>query len=368
MLSLCSCSSTKLVSSPAANSSKQLSVAVLPIDVPAGMAREKADYLRNLLISELKNAGYLVLEDAATLKYCSTAACPEKAKLAKNFMVDSFASLQLKPFVRANFLAGYVNSISGELIVEDTSGAQLYKVSETLAEKGGLLFNSGQLFQGLKTQLDSAKTDAFDKLSDKFAQNLVAKLPVPKASNPDADLLAVSIGKVQVARLQSSVTKICADATPHSLVSVLVGTYRPNLREVSPGKYCGILNLGNALFLTSAPRVEARSAFGAVAWKELSRDSFDEYCATDKLAVTDGVLTPNCTLAAPICENLKRVCARDRFQVYTAQTFPGPFQKNGEAKLSTLLSTFKLPSQAKRIELVAVGNSGRRSTPIEVER
>ena len=123
-------------------------VALLPTLAGPGIQRENAAYLQAAVENELRNHGYIVLEEAVVNRVCSAdAACPRREILTERYGADGFFQLTIESVSRNNFLAGFVNVISGTLSLKSAAGIELASISQDQSERGGLLFNSGQIFQ-----------------------------------------------------------------------------------------------------------------------------------------------------------------------------------------------------------------------------
>ena len=158
------------------------SIAVLPVSTKSVIKRERLDYLRDSLAKELQGNGFSITDDSVIDKVCSNNECPERNILTTKYGADVIAKLDIDSIDRTNFIAGFYNTITGSLTLQDKSGADLAKIDHTQREKGGLLFNSGQVIQGLKSTLNNFGDDQFSALGDEFAKTLVAKIPKPSKS------------------------------------------------------------------------------------------------------------------------------------------------------------------------------------------
>jgi hypothetical protein len=86
------------------------SVALLPADYSVDIPRERVDIVRGALTNALRNEGFVVVEEKVVNRVCSSPACPEKAELANQYLVDGFVKLKLSSVSENNFLAGYYDS------------------------------------------------------------------------------------------------------------------------------------------------------------------------------------------------------------------------------------------------------------------
>jgi hypothetical protein len=261
LLSLTGCAASVKID-PLFEKSKLVTLAVLPIIDKTELPTEQMIKVGQIFTQELKNAGFLVLDKELVNKACPETPCTDTSMLFSNFHVDGTIQLSLDSSSRNNFLAGYYNAISGALEIKDSAGKQLISASATEREKGGLLFNSSQVLQGLISQFANSKDSSEESLIDKFLKSLIANIPrTGRMLALNADSTAISIKKVIVKAPEKDVRGICVEATANSVVSFLVEKTKSPLPEVSPGLYCRSFLL-NPPFKYNLVQVEARSPFG----------------------------------------------------------------------------------------------------------
>jgi hypothetical protein len=157
-------------------------------------------------------------------------------QINKTYPVDGFVSLNIKSISGNNFFAGYVNIIDGKLDILSKNNQQLYQADYLASEQGGVLFQSGQIFQGIKEQVESYQgDDQFRSLSRKFISRLVSALPQVHSE----ESFPPEIKNVRVSPKKDGSTEICSIGTPGIGADLLIGQLRSNLREVASGEYCG---------------------------------------------------------------------------------------------------------------------------------
>ncbi|MBX7138013.1 MAG: hypothetical protein K1X83_08525 [Oligoflexia bacterium] len=364
LLCLAACSSAKAKIAPQAAQGTAGQIALMPIEAPADIARERVAYIREAILAELRNSGYAVLDDQLVQKLCTSSSCPERTRLATDYLVENFATLKLKSVDRNNFLAGYYNAISGNLSLVDSSGHELATVDLTESEKGGLIFNSGQLFQGIRSQAQNSAQESFANLADKFARSAVAKLPRPAAVKIGDDALGIDIQKIEVTPVEIPLYRLCAKATPRSMAYLVINKLKTNLRETAPGNYCGIYRLDG---VSDTPAVELRSPFGNSVRRELEMKLLPRYCRLDGLVSLSSEGKFSSLLVGCKDSNDQRCQARlsgcngSKFIVYRAPQIPGVFSKVAEFSGSGWREAF--PAEKANYQIVAVSGSGLRSQP-----
>jgi len=312
--------------------------------------------LRAALENELTNQGFVVVDDAIVDSVCPDHACSTRGELIASYPIDAFASLSIDSAARNNFLAGYYNAIHGRLVLNDVEGTELLDVQHTESERGGLLFNSGQIFQGVISQIRNADEDAFATLADKFAHSVVSS--IPRLSHGDAisapDQPTISATSIEAER--DGVYRVCANGSARGLAAiVLKSKARTNLREVSPGRYCGNYLVVSSDLFTGAS-LELRDAFGTATSTPLGAlpPQSTEACAGAITLDTRGRKT---RFISP-CPGTTR-----RLLVYSAPAPSGPFIKIADTKGSAWTDPKDRRSTNEVLAFIAVDPNGLLSDP-----
>lgn len=355
------------------------SVALLPADYSIDIPRERVDTVRGALINALRNEGFLVVEDKRVNRICSSPACPEKVALANEYVVDGFVTLKLSSVSENNFLAGYYDSLSGEVIFQSRDGAELIKAEHTERVRGGILFESGQVFQGIISQVKRSGDSGFESLAAKFAARIVEELP--QVTTPGAlsrqEGTEVALSAAQAKWDSPGSYKVCAEGTPHSFASLLLGSQRASLREVSPGRYCGVVSALAASTSSGATLVELRTAFGNSVRRDISIP-IDPACTLQnriEVKPTNGsaLLSILCARIGADhsnenlgCSSEVPQCRASKVVVFSSTTDTGPFTKVAVLKRATGI----LPVKNRNLRAIAIGAGGTSSqaTALNIER
>lgn len=349
-------------------------IAILPADYSNDVTRERVDYVRSALIAELRNKNFVVLDDKTVQSTCSNAECPEKALLSKNFPIGAYVSLRLDSFSRNNFIAGYYNALTGTLSVLRQDGSDLFKVEHTERERGGLLFESGQVFQGIISQVKNSGDSAFNNLATRFVRTLIAQFPEPKSDSPGATTIVSSAPVIQSTEITAqspTVSEVCARGTGAAMGFITVGKVRSGLREVSPGFFCASFPLET---LTMAPKplvVELRSAFGSAARNEIAGTMSAPCDLQNRVFVASKPLGSQLSIACSSLDAATTDCAKGqarcsiaRAVIYRGNSSFGPYLKIGESRAATWTDrTNKRPGTAPTYQVVAIDDKGLRSLP-----
>lgn len=346
-------------------------IALLPADYSVDIPKERVDLVRGSVMSELRNRNFIVADDKIVGATCSTPACPERDQLASKYLVDGYATLSLTSFSKNNFVAGYYNQLSGSLVVKDRSGAEVASVDHTESERGGLLFNTGQLFQGIISQVNNSGDAAYKELASEFAKTVVEQLPEPSIATTAASGEALDLALTRVTAEWKSPTTytVCAKGTPHSFASMLVGTQRTTLREVSPGSYCGAFSALVAAPASTTSAVELRTAFGNSVREDVRLPSQAPCSLENRVRVKENALSVQCSLigrdpstSQSGCSETVTLCRAEKIVLFRAASEAGPYEKVSEV---TAAST-TVRAGAESLALVAVGAGGVPSVPVTV--
>lgn len=328
----------KVKIAPKGEGSAPRSLALLPTESPSDIPRERVDYMTRALTRELGASGFLVLDPNEVASRCSSTACPESATFFDKYRVDGLARLELDSVQKTNAFLGYYNSVSGAFSIKNRSGAEVVEIKHTESERGGLLFNTGQIFEGLRSTVSNVQNDPFNKLSDRFATTLVTLLPQPKAADaPSANVAAAAAAPViNEASLRGSGNgryKVCVEGTPGLSANLVVNRLKSSLREVTPGRYCRNYALGNSLASNSLVAVELRNAFGVDVQRKLDAGPL---LKCDLTGVVQRVSGPpvevvfECGSGAPSdCRERLQRCHGDQLIVFRAPSGSGPFLRAG---------------------------------------
>jgi hypothetical protein len=366
----CGCTGGKVTLSPSFEKSPPRTIALLPANLKGEVARERVEMLENLTARELKNRGYILLDDQLVAKVCPASPCAAD-KLFKNYAIDAVAALDIESASQNNFLAGYYNTIAGTLKLTAKDGSSLGEISHSERESGGLLLQSGQVFQGVIDQIGHSGDDGFTLLAERFARSISSKLPEAK-SGADVNLTASSlvINDVSATPVKLPIYKVCASSVPGLQANIIAGRARSTLREVGPGRYCGAFRADSLTNYSNQVAVEVRSPFGDIAKRQVAALSFSpcENAASGSVVKVGGgnkVLVTCATQASPAnaaqCTNDSE-CMIQRIAVYRSASEIGPFEKLGETNGKEWID--KKPSSPSVYSVLSFSKFGTSSLPI----
>jgi len=344
-------------------------IALLPADTTVDIPKERIELVRSSVLSEMRNRGFIVADEKVVVSLCSNPACPERQRLSQEYLIDGFATLSIGSFSKNSFLAGYYNQLAGSLSITDQSGKELIAVDHTESERGGLIFNSGQVIQGIISQVNNVGDAAYRELSSQFAQEIVSQLPAPSSAARPASAEALDVAIRSATAQWSSPTSytVCLTGTPHSIASVLVGTQRTSLRESPPGRYCGAFSPLVATAPSTSSFVELRTAYGNSVREAITLPTATPCELDGRLELAQTTLAVQCsTIGGDLsrvdsgCSRTRALCKADKIILYSAQGESGSYKRAAEARQSSI----RLPQLGTTYEVVAMGAGGIPSTPV----
>jgi len=356
ILSITGCSAPKVKPTAALEGKTIQTVVVLPPQSGTAVTRERLGILRTALQNELSNQGFVVVDDAVVDATCNDSTCSGRSALIAKYPIDAFATLTIDSASRNNFVAGYYNAIVGRLILDDVEGTSLLEVRHTESERGGLLFNSGQILQGVISQIRNGDDAAFATLADKFAHAVVLSIPRSPNAAPSAPPEPPVISATSIDAERDGVYRVCADGSPHAFAAiVLQSKARTNLREISTGRYCGnYLVVSPQQFMGAT--LELRDAFGTATSATLgalppkTTDSCSGAVVVEQTGRGTRFLSP--------CPTTTR-----RLLVYSAPGSAGPFIKIAEASGPAWTERKASAPRDRILAFIAVDQNGLLSEP-----
>jgi hypothetical protein len=139
-------------------------------DVP----RELLQSLDQQIRSELHNRGYVFLDPVIATQYCPNVTC---TKLPASYPIDAIARFTLNKLNHINAIIGHYSEMAGTLTFYKPDGSKLFAIKEALKERGGLVFNLGQIFKGIVATIKNNAQDRYNLLAEKLARNIALNLP-----------------------------------------------------------------------------------------------------------------------------------------------------------------------------------------------
>ena len=154
------CTTTSVILAPEDNS-LPAHIHFQPVQYESELTREHQTAIERVALAAIRNRGFLVSSKA-------------------NGELPS-VRLTVTTLRRDSVLAGHVNIISGRIEFYNKSGSRIAAGEHTESERGGLLFNSGQILAGITSELDNLGGNSFDDWIERFAMSLTGTLPKPDA-------------------------------------------------------------------------------------------------------------------------------------------------------------------------------------------
>lgn len=343
-------------------------VALLPVVSEEPIQRERLELLQRLLVRELRSSGFQVLDLRRILRSCRPPACSLNT-LAEQYDVDALAQLTIHSTSRMNLLAGFYNSIDGALELQDRSGLPIGTIEHTQREPGGLLFNSGQLFEGIQSTAENFADNRFVRLAERFVRTLVVRLPPPHHPASNTHLLALQ--SVEVVPRGTGRYEVCAVGTEGVFASLVVRGDRFPMREVAPGRYCIAALLDLSTPARNDHRVELRTSYGSFIEARIDGE-LPSSCTLETVLTAAYLDHPQLSLTCPNssdqrCEVELEECRNATLIVYRASESTGPFNRVGSTRRTPWVDRSAAPRPRWVYEVLAKSDDGTVSVPVAIE-
>jgi hypothetical protein len=242
------------------------SLAYLPPKSEDDAPKEFITELDQKLQSELKNRGYILLDQDIVKLQCPDGQCQN---LPSDSHVDALARFTLNKVRRINALIGHFNEVAGTLTILNPDGTLVTAISEIIRDRGGLLFNAGQVLKGIVSTLRNTAQEKYALLGAKLARNLALQLPIPEKSEPSVvsiSAVTASFENRGIKATRSGATPeastICLNGTPNQIARLEIDRREINMIELSPGRYCRTIATEILTNTEFSKQVELRSTFG----------------------------------------------------------------------------------------------------------
>lgn len=223
-LIITSCSSSTIILAPKPDT-VPAQIVLRPLALEVELTNEHRTAVYRVVLAALRNRGYLVAESAPAAPSVQSAQLPSA--------VITITSLR-----RDSVLAGHINRISGTIQILDLDGRPIAEGTHTEVEKGGLLFNTGQLFKGIQSELANIDNSGFDDWIERFAAALVQTLPKPAPVGIDTLTLTPAIEQVHITSSHTNHQVCFRSSTGQQALLRLQNNTFP-MREINAtGRYC----------------------------------------------------------------------------------------------------------------------------------
>jgi len=261
-------------------------IAILPINMQAEIPREDAKFLETLIISRLKEKGYIILDPSLISAFCRTSTECEAnlGEINKVFSPDAYVKTNIDSNFALNFFAGHYNTLEGQLLFVSPTKDLIYTISHTESERGGLIFNSGQVSQGLIESYNEFGTSPFRRLSQKFTESIFSVIPRATIIAGTTPIQSPKFEYLISKNNFPDQTRICVASNQRGKAELVFENLELNLREITAvndkkrplpnldNLYCSNLPLKEVLANNDKKTVELRftSFFGGTNYKDIS--------------------------------------------------------------------------------------------------
>jgi len=190
--------------------------------------QSRISMIEDAVHKKLINRGYLLLDQKIVRSRCK--GCDPLQTFSN---IAGYIELELRKVSTNRFGLGFLNIAKGSLTVFDKNNNEKIRSDYTEYERGGILFDSGQVITSIEEQIEVESESGFSSLASEFAEDIVMSLPEADSAIIDRDLI---ISSVDISG--EEIITFCITGTPSMKASVLLGGSRMTLREVSTGTYC----------------------------------------------------------------------------------------------------------------------------------
>lgn len=310
LLSLVACG-PRVTIAPGSEPSKIRVVAIAPVSQETDLQQERLQYLQSLLHSALSAKSYHVIIPEAVENICGTSGCADGEDLRKKLDADAVVRLSVSSFAETNFLGGYFSRLSAALTLEQQK-QKLVTIDHAVSDRGGIIFNAGQVLKGLQSQYERFQDSGFERLANRLVSEIVQKVPTPQGSTSLSGAAAETlvIQRPFIKERKPNGVEVCFEGSPQRFASLFLSSRRLPLREIKLGRYCGVIR-GDAK--QEPAFVELKNVFGISARQEVDFSSMSEcsiapYLRVEKLQGTGVQLS---ALERPsTCEPIQLVILR----------------------------------------------------------
>lgn len=222
-------------------------VAILPFQGEADQG-EKLEFVRNSFSNYFSNRGFEQLRlELIDKKLATSGLTPQSdlKKLGETLQVEGIIRAKIDAISNVNAVyLGYRSKLEGTLEFYDVRTEKLiWKGTRAELDYGGVIVYSGQVVEGISTQIDNSSDIGFIRLAEKFCQSLVDSAPkqtqIREVSAPEIKQLRVEASS-SVLKPNDRFVVHCV-GNPGMQATFSLGKNRPNIPmdEVSSGQYSG---------------------------------------------------------------------------------------------------------------------------------
>lgn len=332
--------------------------ALLPVKHGPTLREYDAAYLTRILQNSLESLGVSLIDPVLIQETCIKLDCRERTVWSTIPQLQGLITVDITSNWDSNIIAAHYSTISGELRLSDMNNQKILEIQHRESDRGGLLFDSGQVVRGLSSQAEFSDSEAFRMLAKKFARNLALALK-PHLGRKDSTHRDFPTPVITSSVVSPGEIKLCISVpAPDMRAYLLFGSMRTPLSPQSKTEN-GTTSCRNfsadALRQKPVPAIEVRDLRGNsrrtflnsekhlngwlsscrttthAQWKDVKNSSdITFYCSVqDKDSVS-----AKCAQKDP--------CHAFRWKVYGAKTKSGPYVLLGE----TNEPQFRMPQRA----------------------
>jgi hypothetical protein len=237
-------------------------LALLPVVSKEPLRMKRKMLISHFLRTELESRGYRVLLPDLLSDICqSTQDCLEKrSDIFAHYPIDGLLLVTVQDLSGGDFGLGFYQSLSAEMKVLGKNGNTLFQLEDSVINRGGLVFESGQVFEGLRQQIGFGSDLGFQNLAKSFAKDIMQEFPLAQRPEGEAPLEEdASAPTLQTKEVLPGVFELCVPKKNARQPILIAQGVRSFFQSASDKEDC--LRLSDDV-LQQATALEYRHAFG----------------------------------------------------------------------------------------------------------
>jgi hypothetical protein len=352
-------------------------VALLPIQSKVPVQRELLTQLQSALEVALEGRGYVIINQNLTGSLCegksrTNKSCLYAADLSEQFGVDAFFQFELTSSRSSNFILAKYKEVGGRLNILNPDLKKVASIDSKVRVTGGVLLNSGQLVEGVKTSLYQ---DSGNPIVYKMVSQLASSLPVPRSQIgvlPDA-FNRPNVSNIDVRPLGDGRYQLCLNTDgAYDDVFLQIDSQRAALTSVEAHRFCGKYYLGDLVTPESQVSLVVYSVYGLRTEVNLDQLAFAECSASMLQSAIDNRACQDVSSKDThgSCPQRFKHCNIAEFALFKKDSGQDVYRQVSSiaSNANSLNAALSDTLASEEVRLVAHSKNGSTSIPITVSR
>ncbi len=327
-------------------------ILLLPIKSNEVLALDRAQLIQESFERGFGSQGFLVLSRDSISNRCKGQDCSRKETLGSLFPTATIAEVTIESTRQTNLIAAFYNNIVGQLSLFSAQNQPIVTIGHTESERGGVLFNSGQILEGIQATATDLSADSFPVLAERFSRKIVSE--VPRSNIDRKKISSPSFNSVQVTP-KGFLVQICATVEQAAQVFLLNGGRKTRLSRVRDNHFCAVLPSKLLTADRGTKRIIATNQYGIEESKDFAVLSMSTCSLTGNIFFDRATGSIQCKQECPPS------CLKEQIVVYRGGTSDTPFTEFGNLQNGKI----KLPAGAEDLSyaIVTIDAEGFVSNP-----